>query len=322
MKFLLPQILFLLAVQNSSAQIENGYYRGLERMCWINDKGKIECYNSPRKWYHLNELYVENDSAFLYKSPIQIVKKDTIYSASDGAFYYYLGTIHQTDTGLMINLKENSCDYCGQRVKTDSASGFMYPIIPTYDYKLTLTKNGIQFNNVEYTKTKSDPLTSEFKKQFYFDSNSIYRINPKVKYKLMSEGIKCLLQTKDILLDNDTLRICIERLSFGDSILEQINPESLLIDITGIQFKYYSLSQIEDLTNKLNKPVRFVEIREIIDYMKAARISLKYKISLPSHTRHFSERQVFNTFEFTKIENEYKLTGNLPENNWELVERK
>lgn len=40
----------------------------------------------------LDNAYIRNDSVFLYKQPIHIRKKDTVYSASDGAFYYYLGS--------------------------------------------------------------------------------------------------------------------------------------------------------------------------------------------------------------------------------------
>ena len=64
-------------------------------MCWTNQNGKIECYDSPRKWYHLNKILIDKDSIFLYKLPVMIDKRDTIYSASDGAFYYYFGVISE-----------------------------------------------------------------------------------------------------------------------------------------------------------------------------------------------------------------------------------
>jgi hypothetical protein len=291
-------------------------------MCWINEKGKLECYDQPRKWYHLNQLYIEKDSAFLYQEPVQIKKKDTIYSASDGAFYYYAGTITKSDSGLMINLQNISCDYCGTRITTDSATGFMYPVLSTAHYKLKLTKNGIQFNGVDYVKSVNEHLEGPFRAAFYFDSNSIYRVNPKGQYRLMSQGIKCFLQTSELIPDNDTIRICTERLNYDESVLELLNPDSLHIDTAGFYFKYYSLNQIDDLTRRSGKPVRYILIREIVDYMKAARISLLYKISLPENMHQFSEHQMHNLFEFTKTGNEYILTGNRPENSWELIEKK
>ncbi len=45
------------------------------------------------KWYHLSELTFKSDSVYLEQSPIAIYKKDTVFSASDGGFYYYAGTI-------------------------------------------------------------------------------------------------------------------------------------------------------------------------------------------------------------------------------------
>lgn len=100
----------------------DGFYIGLEEMCYVDENGKKECYSDPadpkRKWYRLSKMKIKGDSVFVDQSPIAIYKKDTIFSASDGGFYYYRGTIKQSDSLLSISLVEFYCDYCGVEVIT------------------------------------------------------------------------------------------------------------------------------------------------------------------------------------------------------------
>ena len=290
-------------------------------MCWTNDKGKIECYDAPGEWYHENLLLIDNDSFFIYKVPVQIVGKKKIYSASDGAFYYYFGTATQTDTNTIVSLTMNNFDYCGHRVKNDTATGFMYPVAKVETYKLTTSPGNLKLGNVVYQKATGKDDYFPPKERFYFDSNSIYRHNPKEQYKLISMGIKNFLQTKDLKLDNDTLRICIDRVS-DDSIIETLDPAKIKIDTTGVTVVYYTQSELKRVTVNSGKPIRYIEIGRIIDYWKAARISVKYIISLPKGMHNFSERQFSNMFEYNKIGTEYVLVDKLPENGWELVEQK
>jgi hypothetical protein len=99
----------------------NGIYVGLEEMCWTDSLGKKDCYNDPTnpkwKWYHLSYLRIKDDSVLLEENPISIYKKDTSFSASDGAFYYYAGTYKAKDSIITIDFKMDHCDYCPQEVK-------------------------------------------------------------------------------------------------------------------------------------------------------------------------------------------------------------
>jgi hypothetical protein len=289
MKIVLTVFLIGLSTLKSFSQVESVLYRALERMCWTNDKGKIECYDAPRKWYHENLLRIDKDSFFIYKMPVQMHGKKIAYSASDGAFYYYFGTATQTDTGTIVTLTMNNCDYCGQIVKIDTATGFVYPIAKVEAYKLTKSTDIIKIGNVVYNKIIGKEYHFPPKQMFYFDSNSIYRYDPKEQYKLISMGIRNFLQTKDLKLDNDTLRICINRLC-DDSTVETLNSAKIKIDTTGITVIYYTRTELKRMTVKGGKPIRYIEIGRIIDYWKAARISLEYIISLPKSVHHFSER--------------------------------
>jgi len=321
MKIIITIFLIGLFTLKSFSQVEIALYKGFERMCWTNDKGKIECYDAPRKWYHENLLLIDKDSLFIYKVPVQIVGKKKIYSASDGAFYYYFGTVTQTETGTIVSLTMNNCDYCGHRVKIDTATGFMYPVAKVETYKLTKSADVLKIGNVLYNKTTGKEDYFPPKQMFYFDSNSIYRQDPKQQYKLISVGIKNFLQTKDLKLDNDTLRVCIDRVN-DDSIIETLDPAKIKIDTTAFTVIYYTQSELIRLTVDSGKPIRYIEIGQIIDYWKAARISFKYIISLPKSVHNFSERQFSNMFEYNKVGTEYVLTDELPENDWGLVEQK
>ncbi|HEX6429614.1 MAG TPA: hypothetical protein VF008_18105 [Niastella sp.] len=320
MKIIITIFFIGLSGFKSFSQVKSGLYKGLERMCWTNDKGKPECYDAPRKWYHENLLLIDKDSFFIYKVPVQIVGNKKIYSASDGAFYYYFGKTQQTDTGSIVNLIMNNCDYCGHRIKMDTATGFMFPVAEVESYKVTTIPNGMKIGNVSYYKETGKENYFPDKQMFYYDSNNIYRHDPKGQYHLISTGIKNFLQTRELKLDNDTLRISIDRIH-DDSIIETLNPEDLRIDTPGIIFKFYTRKELNNLTTTLNRPVRYVEVRQIIDYWKAARVSFAYVISLPKTLHKFSERQYSNLFEYNKVGTEYLLLDKLPENSWELVEQ-
>jgi len=64
------------------------------------------------KWYHLSELTFKGDSVFLEQSPIAISNKDTIFSASDGGFYSYRGTLEIYKGKSVASLILTNCDYC------------------------------------------------------------------------------------------------------------------------------------------------------------------------------------------------------------------
>lgn len=129
------------------------------------------------------------------------------------------------------------------------------------------------------------------------------------------------MQTKELKLDNDTLRISIERKS-DNNVYEKLNAENLKIDTTGIIIKFYTKKEIEELTTIYKRPVRYVEVGRITDYWKAARISLEYVISLPKNLHKFSERQFNNSFEYNKVGTEYILVEEIRENSWGLIEQK
>jgi hypothetical protein len=319
------QFLLIFILFTAFQSVSQTYYTGLERMCWTDTKGKIQCSDAPRKWYHLNTVLIDKDSVFIYKAPIRIEKQDTMHSAADGGFYYHLGVIKRGNTDTTAVLTRYNCHYCANRVLTDSLTGFIYPVPKLDTLKLSFTSNGLKIGNTSYSIAKP---TKEFhfpsKALFYFDSNSISRGDPRGQYGLISQGVKNFLQTNQLKLDNDTLRVCIERFkSFEDGLLiETLIADSFHIDTANIHFQFLRRDQLKEVSSIENKVVRYIQIGEIIDYWKAAKISLTYKIAVPRSLRKFSEREYSCLLEYNKAGNAYELDGKLPENGWELVEQK
>lgn len=92
-------------------------YVGLEELgCYTNSKGEKECYidsSIPNyKWFRLSTIRLQKDSVFLDQSPVAIFNSDTIYSVSDGGFYYYKGKYEDLKDSLILRLAIDHCDYC------------------------------------------------------------------------------------------------------------------------------------------------------------------------------------------------------------------
>ena len=143
----------------------NGLYVGLEEMCYTDSTGKKDCYGDPAnpkwKWFHLGYMKIKGDSVFLDQNPISIYKKDTSFSASDGAFFYYKGTLEKSDTTILINLKELFCDYCGIPVKV-KPDGTQEVIKRTKQFKGRLIDKGIIIDGYLYARTaEKESLISE-----------------------------------------------------------------------------------------------------------------------------------------------------------------
>lgn len=308
MKHLLFVALTLATAAATSAQIPNGLYEGRE--------------GDGKPYYHHNLLLVDNDSLFLYKTPLIKEKGKILNSASDGGFYYFYGTAARTDTNTIIHLIQHNCDYCPRRVHIDSSTGFLFPIPRRDSFWLSHTPTGFTIGKVAYRR--SNTLLSDFPPRSVFypdaDSNDIYRYDPKGQYQLISTGIKNFLQTDSLILDHDTLRICLDRTRYDSRVVEILDPAMIRLDTANIKLCFYTTDELKQLTATSTRPVRYMKVEDIIDYWKAARISFTYVISLPKSIHHFSEHQYRALFEYKKVANEYVLLGKPKPSGWALVE--
>jgi hypothetical protein len=136
----------------------DGVYSGLEEMCSIDSTGKKVCYEDEidphKKWYHLSILKIRDGKVFMDQSPATIYRNDTSYSSSDGGFYYYSGSVATSNDSIDLNLIQLSCDYCGQRVKTNP-DGSLTKVIETKRLSGHIVNDGLLLNNILFKKTKS-----------------------------------------------------------------------------------------------------------------------------------------------------------------------
>lgn len=302
--------LALFITARASAQLANGLYEGVEK--------------NAAPYYHHCFLLVAGDSLFLYKTPMVKVKGKMVYSASDGGFHYFYGAFSHSDTSTTIRLRlsEYNCDYCGHLMHIDSSTGFMYPTPRQDTLRLVRTNTGFKIGNVAYHPSTNPPDDFPPRGSFYPDpdSNDIYRIDPKGQYTLISTGIMNFLETKMLTLDHDTLRICLDRKVF-DSVVETLDPGKIRVDTANITLCFYTTAELKRLTATSGRPVRYIQLTQIIDYWKAARIEMTYAISLPKSVHHFSEHEYHALLEYKKRGNQYVLAGEPVSPGWSLVEQ-
>ncbi|MGB4771929.1 MAG: hypothetical protein WBP58_10740 [Chitinophagaceae bacterium] len=116
-------VIFLFSCEDDSSVKT---YIGLEELgCYTNFKGEKECYidsSIPNyKWFRLSTIRLQKDSVFLDQSPVAIFNSDTIYSVSNGGFYYYKGKYENLNDSLILRLEIDHCDYCPVPIKANKA---------------------------------------------------------------------------------------------------------------------------------------------------------------------------------------------------------
>src|SRR5215467_5035147 len=73
-----------------------GRYVGLVNMTSVDP-------SRPKyKWFRLTHFTVSGDSVWVKQNPVAIYKKDTVWSSSDGGFYYYRGTYSQQGDSILF----------------------------------------------------------------------------------------------------------------------------------------------------------------------------------------------------------------------------
>jgi hypothetical protein len=151
---------FILISLNASAQRSlDGIYQGVQPKYWTLKNGKkILWKDTERKnhyWYSLMYIKIRGDSVFLDESPVTIYKQDTMYSASDGGFYYYTGIHKMNDSLINFSLRELYCDYCGIP-KIKDADGNWVKEIRYRTYNVKQVNNDLIINGSLFKKIRQD----------------------------------------------------------------------------------------------------------------------------------------------------------------------
>jgi hypothetical protein len=114
-------------------------------------------YHDPKtpndRWFHQNTLTIKGLDVTLKKSPVSFYKGKKSYSASDGGFYTYAGTMSFSDGRWHIELLLTDSDYVAVPVGKDGK-----PIPPKpQQFAIKRIKDGsIQFDKVTYRRSKHE----------------------------------------------------------------------------------------------------------------------------------------------------------------------
>ncbi len=95
----------------SGEEVPSGDYIGLEEMGDASPDGP----NSG--WYHENTLTVRGNSVALNQVPVTISNNEKAYSASDGGFYNFEGTLEKSQGKYFARLTLTHHDYAPVPVK-------------------------------------------------------------------------------------------------------------------------------------------------------------------------------------------------------------
>ncbi len=164
----IPSIIFTLTfavlVSCSKRRSADGVYVGLEEICSIDSTGKKSCYGngSPdEKWYHRTTMIILHDTVDIQQVPVHVneSRHDTSYSSSDGGFYNYKGRVQKRLNKIVINLKETSCDHCGEPVKFN-ADGSTTRIWRIKTYTGSFTDSDLILNGTLFKRTNVTPKAS------------------------------------------------------------------------------------------------------------------------------------------------------------------
>jgi hypothetical protein len=74
-------------------------------------------YGEPNeRWYHVNVLTIRGEAVQLEQFPVSCRGGEMGWSASDGGFFTYRGTVGGTPPHLTATLVRESCDYCAVEI--------------------------------------------------------------------------------------------------------------------------------------------------------------------------------------------------------------
>ena len=157
LKLIVLSILIAISCKSKKINDKNieSLYLGYEKIGML-DEGRPE-----NIWYYETFIKFKNDSVFIDQSPISVNKNDTLYSASDGGFYYFKGSKAENLNQIKIFTKEIACDYCPSEMKRNS-EGIFEKVDREKNYEAQKASNGLIINSQIFKKIKNKKLRSEF----------------------------------------------------------------------------------------------------------------------------------------------------------------
>ena len=149
-------ILILISCKSKKVENQNSesIFLGYEKI-GILDESEPESV-----WLRETLIKFKNDSVFIDQNPISVNKKDTLYSSSDGGFYYFQGIKTENLGKIKILTKEIACDYCPTEMRKNSDGNFE-KVHREKNFEAEKISNGLQIQNQIFKKVKNRKLRSE-----------------------------------------------------------------------------------------------------------------------------------------------------------------
>lgn len=149
-------ILILISCKSNKieSQESESLFLGYEKI------GILDESNTGILWLRETLIKFKNDSVFIDQNPISVNKKDTLYSSSDGGFYYFQGIKTENLNKIKILTKEIACDYCPTEMKRNSEGKFE-KIDREKNFEAEKIPNGLKAHEIIFKKIKNRKLRSE-----------------------------------------------------------------------------------------------------------------------------------------------------------------
>jgi hypothetical protein len=127
--------------------IADGTYYGYESMDNLSPD------QPEAHWYHENVLTVRGQTIRIEKYPRWLVDDNVRFSASDGGFYTFEGSMEAVAGRTLVKLRLAKCDYCAIDV------GDSLPSKRTREYVVTYERDGsFELDRVRYRREADSKL--------------------------------------------------------------------------------------------------------------------------------------------------------------------
>lgn len=177
----------------------------------------------------------------------------------------------------------------------------------------------IFISNPTFGQIKNKPPTVSIAR---VGDSSNYIVNPKGKYDLIINALNRFLITDNLIKNQDTVIVCLDRYNvFADEVVEVLDPSKLPNKIGAYNIVYLDRKAIVRCSEVTKKPIRFALIRGIIDYHFAARICLTSKLQLPKKLKNFSDKEYFVLYEYFLKDGKFQFLPEESQSGWELITR-
>lgn len=255
----------LITLSSADCHHRTGTYTTMEEMCWVNSAGARKCYGPPKTWFHEKTLVIKQDSLYIRSVPVVMENGEKLYSASDGGFMYYTGTVHCDKKGLIARYAIRRCEYCGLKTRKDPATGWVSPVMDIDTVPLVIRSKGLRLGDESYELISTDTAIDS-PEMFEFDSTGIYRENPKGQYAFIRAGIEDFLEENAGFFTEESVYLLRERMGSNGRPIEILAVDSLIGLKTYVHHQVIAAVDTTKLTKISGVTIRMIWAGKTVEY--------------------------------------------------------